>query len=79
MRFRQRLLQPAPHRRLRDQHRVRRQQCAPRAGLRELGGEQAGEHLEVVAVVQPEIRAHEKLGSESLFSFEGFEGWPLSR
>ena len=43
---RQRRLQPAPHRHLRDQHRVRRQQRLPGRRRAQFGGQQAGQHLQ---------------------------------
>ena len=55
MRFGQRLLQPAAHRRLRDQDRVAVEQARLRRRLRQLGGQQGREQFEVVAVMEAEI------------------------
>ena len=52
---RQRGLQPAPHRHLRDQHDVRRQRRLPGHRLAQFIGQQFGQHLQRVGVVEAEV------------------------
>ena len=68
MSFRQRLLQPATHRGLRNQDGVWRQQVAAGQGPRQFRGQYAGEHLQVVAVIEQELvrrQAHVAMMPES--------------
>ncbi|MCW0450082.1 hypothetical protein NB706_002916 [Xanthomonas sacchari] len=48
-------LQPAPHRHLRDQHHLRRQQRLPRRRPAQFFGEQGGQGIQRVGRIQPEI------------------------
>jgi hypothetical protein len=52
----QRRLQPAPHRRLRDQDRVGLEQARTGRDVLELAREELGEHVERVAVIETEVR-----------------------
>ena len=55
MGFGQVLLQPSPHRRLRDQEGVRREHALPRRRLRQQMREHARQHRQVVAMEQAEV------------------------
>ena len=55
--LRQRRLQPTPHRHLRDQHDVGRQQRLPRYRRAQFLGEQSGQHVQRIGVVETEVGA----------------------